>query len=57
MLVECPDAAHYNAEVEDACKFYREGFICKAVDPEAGTVTTYVQDRAEFFAPVAEAST
>lgn len=49
-LVVCPDAAHYNAEVADACQFYSEGRIARVIDVDAKTVTDYKQDRQEFFA-------
>ena len=47
-LVECHDKDHFNAEVLDAIKFYGEGFIFKAIDFEAKTCTTVVQNRQEF---------
>lgn len=47
-LVECPDAAHYDAEVMHACTFYGAGFIAKTIDA-AGDLTTFVQDRRQFF--------
>ena len=46
-LVVCSDAAHYNAEVADAIRFYGEGFVAKAIDAE-GVVTVYRQERSEF---------
>jgi hypothetical protein len=60
-LVECPDAAHYNAEVQDACDFYSPGIAaitCSSAESatalliggEPGPDTTvHVQDRREFF--------
>jgi len=48
-LVECPTIETYRAEIEDACRFYGEGFICKAVDTDTRAVTTYVQDRVKLF--------
>jgi hypothetical protein len=62
-LVLCTDVAHYNAEIEEACRFYGEGFECIATNLEgfqqlllggqvagaAGTI--YRQDRQKFFAP------
>ncbi len=36
-LVLCPDAQHYNAEIEAACKFHGEGFEFIACDMEAAT--------------------
>jgi hypothetical protein len=47
-LVECPDDAHYNAEVRNCCEFYGDGRIARVIDPAAGTVTDLVQDRAGF---------
>jgi hypothetical protein len=49
-LVECPDAAHYNAEIEDAITFYGEGFIAKAYDMD-GTKTIFRQEREKFLIP------
>jgi len=48
-LVRCPDAACYNAEIENANRFYGEGFILKAIGGD-GSCMTLVQDRARFFA-------
>lgn len=45
-FVSCPDAAHFNAEIEDAIKFYGEGFIAKAFDADG--MTTYRQERQQF---------
>lgn len=66
ILVICPDAAHYNAEIADACKFYGEGFEFIACDTVAGfehvmlgnpdgakDVTVCRQNRQRFFAEVA----
>ena len=47
-LVKCPDIDHFNAEIEDANKFYGQGFIAKTIDND-GKMTTYVQDREVFF--------
>ena len=49
-LVVCPDAAHYNAEIADANRFYGEGFIAKSIDLE-GCMTVHRQDRSQFFIP------
>ena len=46
-LVVCPDAAHYNAEIADANRFYGEGRIAATIDAD-GTFTEYRQDRSEF---------
>lgn len=54
-LVVCPDAVHYNAEVEAACEFYGEGRIARVIDMDAKTITDYRQDRAEFFRPEVQA--
>jgi hypothetical protein len=64
-LVICPDAAHYNAEIEDACKFYGEGFEMIACNMEAAQaillhstpgpdaeMDVCRQDRTKFFAVV-----
>jgi hypothetical protein len=48
VLVECQDAAHYDAEIADAIRFYDEGFVAKALD-DNGQWTIYQQDRKEFF--------
>ena len=52
-LVNCPDAAHYNAEIQDCIRFYGEGFEFKTIDVDRGAgipnlVTTYRQDREKF---------
>lgn len=47
-LVTCPSWDSYIAEVQDAIRFYGEGFIAKALDVTTGEVTVYAQDRAEF---------
>ena len=49
IMVTCPDAAHFNAEIESMNKFYEEGFIAKAIDPEENKMTIFVQDRNLFF--------
>jgi len=49
-LVECRDAAHYNAEVRDAIRFYGEGFVYKAYDLEGGCEIGR-QDRSVFLLP------
>lgn len=46
--VICPDAEHYNAEIEDACQFYEEGNIGIAISGK-GQTTVYRQDRKRFF--------
>ncbi len=56
VLVTCPDWEHYRAEIEDACRFYGEGFEFKAFDIDRGPgvpnlVTTYRQDRQRFLTP------
>jgi hypothetical protein len=48
-LVECPDTAGYNAEVESMNAFYGEGKIATVIDTEARTATRFVQDREKFF--------
>lgn len=48
-LVRCPDAARYNAEIENANQFYGEGFILKAYGADG--CTTVVQDRSRFLIP------
>ena len=48
-IVSCPDVEHFNAEIEDALKFYRPGFVAKALDVETGQWTIYRQDRDSFF--------
>jgi hypothetical protein len=47
-LVECPDEAHYLAEVRSAIAFYGEGFEAKAID-QHGRMTIYRQDREAMF--------
>jgi hypothetical protein len=49
-LVNCPDVAHFNAEVEDAIRLYREGQIATVIDM-SGKMTRYVQDRQKFLIP------
>lgn len=49
--VSCVDAAHYNAEIEHAIRFYGEGFIAKAID-DHGNRTIYRQARKQFLATV-----
>lgn len=46
-LVECPDEAHYEAEIRDAIEFYGEGYIALAIDRDGGA-TEYRQDRSAF---------
>jgi hypothetical protein len=46
-LVTCPDAGHYNAEVEDAIRFYGEGFVAKTIDAD-GSMTIFRQEREKF---------
>ena len=48
MLVVCSDAAHYNAEITDAHRFYGEGFIATSIDSD-GRMTVHRQDRARLF--------
>ena len=52
IIVDCPDVEHYNAEIEDAIKFYGEGYEFKAIDMEEKTCTTYRQDRTMFLIEV-----
>ena len=51
IAVDCPDAAHYNAEINNAIEYYGEGFIAKAIDGN-GSVTTYRQAREGFLIAV-----
>ncbi len=59
-LVVCPDAAHYNAEIQAMCEFHGEGFELIACDADAfahimvgseprGEARVYRQDRSQFF--------
>lgn len=48
-LVECPDDAHYEAEIHDAIAFYGEGRIALVIDSDGGA-TEYRQDRSAFLA-------
>lgn len=50
-LVKCPDAEHFNAEIESMNKFYGAGFIAKVID-EKGQMTVYQQDRSKFLIPI-----
>jgi hypothetical protein len=46
-LCTCPDADHYNEEIQSAIDFYDEGYEAKAIDDNGG-VTIYRQDRQKF---------
>lgn len=46
-LVTCPDKQRYRLEIEDAIRFYGEGYIAKVLDAN-GTKTTFRQDRMRF---------
>jgi hypothetical protein len=52
-LVECPTSASYNAEIDDACQFYGEGFIFRAYElGRRPRCDEYRQDRSQFLIPV-----
>lgn len=46
-IVDCPTVETFNAEITDACGFYGEGFVAKAIGPDG--ITVYCQDRREFY--------
>lgn len=52
-LVTCDDVKGYNAEIDDACRFYRAAAAFITYDGEPGhmTRTEYHEDRAEHFHP------
>ncbi len=47
IFVQCPDDARFNAEIEDAIRFFGEGFIAMALEAN-GAKTTYRQSREQF---------
>jgi hypothetical protein len=54
VLVECPTAETYRAEILGMCEFFGEGMIAKTIESDRGKgipdlVTTYRQDRAAMF--------
>lgn len=51
-VIYCPSVDAFNAEIKAKNEFYDEGFICKTIGDEG--MTTYVQDRDEFFIKEAE---
>lgn len=53
-LVECPDVASFNAEIEDANRVYAPGFIAKTWGESEGWIE-YQQDRQQFYVGVCHA--
>lgn len=49
-LIEATGTKGYNEEIDIMNEFYGEGKIATAIDPETGEVTTYHQDRQDFYA-------